>query len=87
MDTKIQLQQLEERQIALLSEMSKSDAHAAKCAKMGKKFATAYPEDYAEYLKANKEYNANEAKIAEAKLAIEAEELEGLRHTEDENYE
>lgn len=75
MDTKIQLQQLEERQIALLSEMSKSDAHAAKCAKMGKKFATAYPEDYAEYLKANEEYNANEVKIKELEMQAEAEEV------------
>lgn len=84
MDAREQLQRLEERQLELLSEMSKSDAHAAKCAKLGKKFATTYPEDYAAYAAANDEYNANEAKIAEAKLAIEAEELENLRHIEEE---
>ena len=71
----------------MLSVMSESDAHAAKCAKLGKKFATAYPEDYAAYIAANEEYNANEAKIAEAKLAIEAEEIENLRHAEEESYE
>jgi hypothetical protein len=84
MDARTQLQQLEERQLVLLSVMSESDAHAAKCAKLGKKFATAYPEDYAAYIAANEEYNANEAKIAEAKLAIEAEEIENLRHIEEE---
>ena len=84
MDARTQLQQLEERQLELLSVMSESDAHAAKCAKLGKKFATAYPEDYAAYTAANDEYNANEAKIAEAKLAIEAEEIENLRHIEEE---
>jgi hypothetical protein len=84
MDARTQLQQLEERQLELLSVMSESDAHAAKCAKLGKKFATAYPEDYAAYIAANEEYNANEAKIAEAKLAIEAEEIENLRHIEEE---
>ena len=84
MDARTQLQQLEERQLELLSVMSESDAHAAKCAKLGKKFATAYPEDYAGYIAANEEYNANEAKIAEAKLAIEAEEIENLRHIEEE---
>jgi hypothetical protein len=84
MDARTQLQQLEERQLELLSVMSESDAHAAKCAKLGKKFATAYPEDYAAYIAANDEYNANEAKIAEAKLAIEAEEIENLRHIEEE---
>lgn len=84
MDAREQLQRLEERQLELLSEMSKSDAHAAKCAKLGKKFAATYPEDYAAYTAANDEYNANETKIAEAKLAIEAEELENLRHIEEE---
>ena len=84
MDARTQLQQLEERQLELLAVMSESDAHAAKCAKLGKKFATAYPEDYAAYIAANEEYNANEAKIAEAKLAIEAEEIENLRHIEEE---
>lgn len=87
MDARTQLQQLEERQLELLSVMSESDAHAAKCAKLGKKFATVYPEDYAAYIAANEEYNANEAKIAEAKLAIEAEEIENLRHAEEERYE
>ena len=84
MDAREQLQQLEERQLELLAVMSESDAHAAKCAKLGKKFATAYPEDYAAYIAANEEYNANETKIAEAKLAIEAEEIENLRHIEEE---
>lgn len=55
--------------------MSKSDAHAAKCAKLGLVFQDVYPDEYAEYLSANERYNDNEKTLAEHKnkLAMEKE--------------
>ena len=64
------LSRLQARQLELLALMSKSDAHAAKCAKLGVKFSDKYPNDLAEYEAANVEYNSNESAIAELKVQI-----------------
>ena len=45
--------------------MRKSDEHASKCNKLGRKYSTQYPEEYAEYIQANEEYNTNETLLAE----------------------
>ena len=45
--------------------MASTDAYAAKCIKLGKKFSTQYPEEYAGYVEANEEYNRNEKALAE----------------------
>ena len=79
MDTREQIQRLEERQLELLSIMRRSDDHAAKCAKLGRSFEHDYPEDYAEYTAANSEYNANEARLSELALLAESEDAEGMR--------
>lgn len=69
----------EARQVELLTIMSKSDAHAVKCAKLGLVFAEEYPEDYAVYCAAREEYNSNEREIEEAKSAtVEEEPIEPI---------
>ena len=73
-----QINALESRQLELQAKMASTDAHAAKCVKQGKKFSTQYPDEYAEYLEANEEYNRNEEALAElyaqrdAEAAVEA---------------
>ena len=64
------LSRLQARQLELLALMGKSDAHAAKCAKLGVKFSDEYPDDLAEYEAENAEYNSNEVTIAELKAEI-----------------
>ncbi|MCR5841971.1 MAG: hypothetical protein K6G86_07830 [Bacteroidales bacterium] len=51
---------LESRQLELQAIMASSDAHAAKCVKLGRKFSTLYPEEAEAYAAANEEFNANE---------------------------
>ena len=53
--------------------MASTDAHAAKCVKLGKKFSAQYPEEHAEYEAANAEYNSNEEALAELYAQREAE--------------
>ena len=65
-----ELNQLQSRQLELLAIMGKSDAHAAKCAKLDLDFKTTYPDDLAEYEVANAEYNSNESEIAAIKAEI-----------------
>ena len=79
MDTREEIQRLEERQLELLSIMRRSDDHAAKCAKLGRSFEHDYPGDYAEYTAANSEYNANETRLSELALLAEREDAEGMR--------
>lgn len=64
MDTFDQINALESRQLELQQIMASSDGHAAKCYKLGLKFRTQYPEEYAEYTAAREEYNANEETLA-----------------------
>ena len=60
MNTQEQINALESRQLELQAIMAKSDAHAAKCSKLGLEFSKTYPKDLAEYQAANSEYNSNE---------------------------
>lgn len=73
MNTREEIQRLEERQLELLSVMRRSDDHAVKCSKLGRSFEHDYPSEYAAYVAANREYNANEAKMAELAVRLEAE--------------
>ena len=60
-----QISELEGRQQELMLTMTQSDAHASKCVKLGVQFAEVYPDEFAAYGMANKEYNDNEVKLAE----------------------
>lgn len=66
MNNEIQLQinALEARQNDLRLIMAKSDAHAAKCSKLGLSFAETYPAELEEYQAANVEFNENEERHA-----------------------
>lgn len=55
------LQRIAERKMALQAIMAESDAHAAKCIKMGLVFREEYPEEYTAYEAAREEYNTLEA--------------------------
>lgn len=68
-----QINALESRQQELLAKMASTDAHAAKCVKLGKKFSTQYPEEFAEYEEANAEYNSNEEALTELYAQRDAE--------------
>lgn len=74
-----ELKKLQARKVALLTVMASSDAHAAKCAKLGKKFQTQYPEEYAEYTAANEEYQSVERSIADLEFEISLESEEAIR--------
>lgn len=69
-----QINALESRQLELQATMASTDAHAAKCVKLGKKFSTQYPEEAAGYQAANDEYNANEVTLAALRDQLAAEE-------------
>lgn len=83
-----QINVLESRQLELQAKMASTDAHAAKCVKQGKEFSAQYPDEYAEYLKANEEYNSNEKALAnlyaqrDAEAAVEHIEPEDGGHPE-----
>jgi hypothetical protein len=68
-----ELNKLQSRQLELLAIMRKSDAHAAKCAKLGVKFSDEYPDELKEYEAANAEYNSNEEVISTLKIQIQSE--------------
>ena len=68
-----ELNKLQSRQLELLALMGKSDAHAAKCAKLGVKFSDEYPNELKEYEAANAEYNSNEEVISTLKIQIQSE--------------
>lgn len=74
MNTREQIQRLEERQLELLSIMSDSDAHAFKCVKLGLNFAEQYPDDYTKYVNARTEYNNNEQELETLYATFEEEE-------------
>lgn len=61
------ISELESVNLGLLAQMEKSDAHAAKCSKLGISFAETYPGDLAEYKDAAEKYNANEVEISRLK--------------------
>lgn len=59
-DKQSALQRIAERKMALQATMAESDAHAAKCMKMGLTFREEYPEEYVSYEAAREEYNTLE---------------------------
>ena len=67
-----ELNKLQSRQLELLALMDKSDAHAAKCTKLGVKFSDEYPDDLKEYEAANAEYNDNETMLAQLQADFDA---------------
>ena len=48
---------IQERLLELASIMSKSDAHASKCVKLGLSYKDTYPNEYKEYTQARDDYN------------------------------
>lgn len=72
-----QVNELQTRQLELLSIMSKSDAHASKCVKLGLIYADEYPDELGEYESARAEYVANEQAIAELE-ALSDEEIDAI---------
>ena len=55
---------IKERLLELASIMSKSDAHASKCVKLGLSYKDNYPDEYNEYTQAREEYNSLENDLA-----------------------
>ena len=68
-----QINALEARQNDLRLVMAKSDAHAAKCSKLGLSFAETYPDELEEYQAANDEFNENESILAAAREQLAAD--------------
>ena len=63
---------IQERLLELASIMSKSDAHASKCVKLGLSYKDTYPNEYKEYTQAREDYNSLENEI----IALESAEVE-----------
>lgn len=76
MNTFAKLASLKEEQLALEATMRKTDAHAAKCLKLGLSFKETYPDEYTEYVKARERYNEIEQLIPETVAALEKEQEE-----------
>lgn len=73
MTTKEKINELESRQIVLSNEMASSDAHAAKCIKLGLNFGETYPEELERYKASRDEYNANEVALSDLYTSLEKE--------------
>lgn len=63
---------IQEQLFELASVMSKSDAHASKCVKLGLSYKDTYPNEYKEYTQARDDYNQLEKDLA----ALESVEVE-----------
>ena len=63
---------IQEQLLELASIMSKSDAHASKCVKLGLSYKDTYPNEYNEYTQAREDYNQLENELA----ALESVEVE-----------
>ena len=66
---------IQEQLLELASIMSKSDAHASKCTKLGVSFKDNYPNEYDEYTQAREDYNQLEKELV-ALDSVEVEEEE-----------
>ena len=64
---------IQERLLELASIMSKSDAHASKCVKLGLSYKDTYPNEYDEYTQAREDYNQLEKDLATLE-SVEVEE-------------
>ena len=71
-ETEERLTRIQEQLLELASIMSKSDAHASKCVKLGLSYKDTYPNEYNEYVKAREDYNQLEKDLA----ALESAEVE-----------
>ena len=63
---------IQERLLELASVMSKSDAHASKCVKLGLSYKDNYPNECDEYIKAREDYNQLEKDL----VTLESVEVE-----------
>ena len=72
---------IQERLLELASIMSKSDAHASKCVKLGLSYKDTYPNEYNEYVKAREDYNNLEKELATLE-SVEFEEEIGDKQAE-----
>ncbi len=77
METRDAINALESRQLELQAVMSKSDAHASKCIKLGLSFSETYPDELTAYEAAREEYNENETELAALYGQLENEESVG----------
>ena len=68
---------IQERLLELASVMSKSDAHASKCIKLGVSFKDVYPNEYNEYTQAREDYNQLEKDLATLESVDVEEEIGG----------
>ena len=68
---------MQERLLELASVMSKSDAHASKCTKLGLSYKDNYPNEYNEYIKAREDYNQLEKDLATLESVEVEEEIGG----------
>ena len=67
---------IQEQLLELASIMSKSDAHASKCVKLGLSYKDTYPNEYKEYTQARDDYNQLEKDLAVLEgVDIEEEEV------------
>ena len=70
-------------QMSLRAIMAESDAHAAKCIKLGKTFKKEYPEEYEQYETARERYNAIDGELAALEAAeIDVEEMPEMMEQE-----
>ena len=67
---------IQERLLEIASVMSKSDAHASKCVKLGLSYKDNYPNEYDEYTQAREDYNQLEKELV-ALDSVEVEEEVG----------
>ena len=63
---------IQEQLLQLASIMSKSDAHASKCVKLGLSYKDTYPNEYKEYTQAREDFNQLEKDLT----ALESVEVE-----------
>lgn len=70
------IQRINEQMLEMHAAMAKSDAKASKCEKMGLSFMETYPQEYQEYLAANRRFNELEEELERVE-AIEVEPDEG----------
>ena len=68
---------IQERLLELASVMSKSDAHASKCTKLGVSYMDNYPNEYKEYIKAREDYNQYEKDLVTLESVEVEEEIGG----------
>ena len=66
---------IQEQLLELASIMSKSDAHASKCVKLGLSYKDTYPNEYKEYTQAREDYNNLEKEIISLESADIEEEI------------